>query len=167
VVALVVAAALGQGNSLDDASTTSLPAAAIVTTVPVTATTPPATTAAPTTAVPTTAVPTTVPPTPAPTAPPPAELIPGFALPADIDEFLATLENDPDIVGPRGNDLAEQLDSLLTNNRGKFEDRKAQLMDRIEEWRDDGELDPVVAAAALAFVGDLDKQNGRGGNGDD
>jgi hypothetical protein len=36
-------------------------------------------------------------------------------------------------------------------------------MDRIEEWRDHGELDPVVAAAALAFVGDLDKQDGRGG----
>ena len=39
----------------------------------------------------------------------------------------------------------------------KFEDRKEKLMDHIEEWRDDGELDPIVAAAALAFVDDLEK----------
>ncbi len=166
VFALVVAAALGRGNSLDDASTTSAPAAPLVTS-PITATTTPVTTAAPTTATPTTVAPTTVAPTvPPTTTPPPPELIPGFPLPADIDMFLAILATNPDLAGPRGDELAEELDSLLTNNRGNFEDRKAELMDRIEEWRDDGELDPIVAAAALALIDDLDKQDGRG-RGDD
>ncbi len=158
VFALVVAAALGRGNSLDDASTTSAPAAPLVTS-PVTATTTPVTTAAPTTVAPTTVAPT-APPT---TTPPPPELIPGFPLPTDIDMFLAILAANPDLVGPRGDDLAEELDRLLTDSRGKFEDRKAELMDRIEEWRDNGELDPIVAAAALALVDDLEKQDGRGG----
>ncbi len=167
LAAIVLAVALRRGNSLDDAPTTSLPAA--VTSVPVSPTTLPATTVAPTTAAPTTVPPTTAPPTTAPptTAPPttlpPAELIPGFPLPADIDEFLATLAANPDLVGPWGAELVDELTSLLGNNRGKFEDRKDHLMDRIEEVRDDGELDPVVAAAALAFVDDLEKQNGRGG----
>ena len=169
VVALALAAALGPGDSLDDSVTTSAPAAPIVTSAPVT--TAPVTTVVPTTVAPTTAAPTTVAPTAPPTTPPLTELIPGFPIPADIDEFLDILENDPNIVGPRGDDLLEQLDDVLTQRRGNFEDNKDEMSDRIEEWRDDGELDPVVAAAAIAFLDAVDEPrrgNGNGnGNGDD
>src|SRR6478735_8130357 len=155
--ALVVALGDDDEPSLSASSTTA--AAEVATTLA--ATTIPPTTIPPTTVAPTTAAPPTAPPTTLP--PPPPELIPGFPLPADVGAFLAILAANPGLVGPRGDDLAEELDNLLTNNRGKFEDRKAELMDRIEEWRDDGELDPIVAAAALAFVGDLDKRDGRDG----
>jgi hypothetical protein len=170
VVALALAAALGPGDSLDDGVTTSVPAAPILTSAPVT--TAPVTTAVPTTVAPTTAAPTTVPPTTVPptTPPPPTELIPGFPIPADIDEFLDILGADPDVVGPRGEDLLEQLDDVIRERRGNFEDNKAEMADRIEEWRDDGELDPVVAAAAIAFLDTVDEPrrgNGNGGGGDD
>ena len=112
VVALALAAALGPGDSLDDSVTTSAPAAPIVTSAPVT--TAPVTTAVPTTVAPTTVAPTTVAPTAPPTTPPLTELIPGFPIPADIDEFLDILGNDPNIVGPRGDDLLEQLDDVLS-----------------------------------------------------
>ena len=155
--ALVVALGDDDEPSLSASSTTA--AAEVATTLA--ATTIPPTTIPPTTVAPTTAAPPTAPPTTLP--PPPPELIPGFPLPADVGAFLAILAANPGLVGPRGDDLAEELDNLLTNNRGKFEDRKAELMDHIEEWRDDGELDPIVAAAALALVGDLDKRDGRDG----
>jgi len=163
VAALVVAAALGPGDSLDDTVTTSAPATPIVTSAPVT--TAAATTVAPTTVAPTTVVPTTVAPTAPPTTPPLTELIPGFPIPADIDEFLDILENDPNIVGPRGEDLLEQLDEVLTQRRGNFEDNKNEMTDRIEEWRDDGELDPVVAVAAIAFLDAVDEPRRGNGNG--
>ena len=123
------------------------------------------TTVAPTTVVPTTVAPTTVAPTAPPTTPPLTELIPGFPIPADIDEFLDILENDPNIVGPRGEDLLEQLDEVLTQRRGNFEDNKNEMTDRIEEWRDDGELDPVVAVAAIAFLDAVDEPRRGNGNG--
>ncbi len=168
VAALVVAAALGPGDSLDDTVTTSAPAKPIVTSAPVTtapATTAAPTTVAPTTAAPTTVAPTTVAPTAPPTTPPLTELIPGFPIPADIDEFLDILENDPNIVGPRGEDLLEQLDEVLTQRRGNFEDNKNEMTGRIEEWRDDGELDPVVAVAAIAFLDAVDEPRRGNGNG--
>lgn len=166
VVALALAAALGPGDSLDDGVTTSVPAAPIVTTAPVTTVAP--TTVVPTTVAPTTVAPTTVAPTAPPTTPPLTELIPGFPIPADIDEFLDILEDDPNVVGPRGDDLLEQLDEVLTQRRGNFEDNKDEMSDRIEEWRDDGELDPVVAAAAIAFLDTVDEpRRGKGNGGDD
>ena len=47
----------------------------------------------------------TVPPTepPAPTAPPVDELVPGFPVPADLETFLAQLQNDPSVIGRQRN----------------------------------------------------------------
>ena len=85
----------------------------------------------------------------------PQELIPGFAVPVDAEDFLRILEDDPDVVGKRGDDLAEGFKRLLEGPPGKRGDRREELRDDIERWSDDDELDPIIAAVAIHYIDEL------------
>ena len=174
VLGVAVLVALTRDNGTSDAgsalTTTVAPVLDPVATTTAAAPTTAAPTTTPTTAAPTTATPTTVaaPPTVPVTSAPagPVELIPGFPLPADIDEFLATLQDDPELAGARGKDLAKELDKLLGEAPGRFDDRRDALIAHVEEWRDAGELDDTIAAEALVLLEALDGPTQRGGKPD-
>ncbi len=90
----------------------------------------------------------------APVEPPQAELIPGFPVPANAEEFLATLQADPELVGRRGPDLAREFGKVLDDGRGA--PRAAErLRDELTKWFDDGEIEPEIAVAAVAFLDEL------------
>ncbi len=183
-----IAAAAALGDDTPEPTTTSSPPeviAPVTTVAPAAApTTAPPTTAAPTTAVPTTAVPTTLPPTtvpattlpvttlpPATTATPPLlELFPEFPGQLGVETFLLTLQVAPELAGPRGDDLADGLERVLDSPPRQQERRADDLRRDIENWRDDGELDPAVADAALGYLDDLTAEASPGdrpGPGDD
>ena len=157
-LAAALAIALDDGDEADlPAAPTTAPAVEAATTVappttPVTTIT--ATTLAPTTVAPTTVAPTTVAPTTVtPTVP--QELIPGFPVPVDFEDFLRILAGDPDLVGKRGDDLFEEFDELLDGPPGRRDDRQDDLRDDIQRWSDDDELDPIIAAVAIHYLDEL------------
>jgi hypothetical protein len=105
------------------------------------------TTITPTT--PTSTTTTTVPPTttvPTPTTPPVAELVPGFPIPDTIQAFLAQLEGDPSVIGPRGVDVETELDRMLRERSDRKQaDRARELIAHLDEWAGDGGVEVVVA----------------------
>jgi hypothetical protein len=107
-------------------------------------TTEPATTEPPVTEPPVTEPATTEPPV---TEPPVAELIPGFAATDDLGVFLEQLERDPDLVGEEGKDLAKDLREVLEARGGRQRNDARELSEELEEWVDEGEIDPTIAAA--------------------
>jgi hypothetical protein len=138
----------------DASATSALPVNLPPATVPVdtTPTTVAATTVPPTTLAPTTLPPTTVAPT---TVPPPTEIIPGFPIPIDLEQFLLTLDSDPDLVGQRGEDLAKELERVLDERPNRIGARAEELRNRIEEWVREEEIDPAVAAVTIMFLDEL------------
>jgi serine/threonine-protein kinase len=105
----------------------------------------------------TTEPPVTEPPVTEPpvTEPPVAELIPGFAATDDLGVFLEQLERDPDLVGEEGKDLAKDLREVLEANGGRQRNDARELSEKLEEWVDEGEIDPAIAAALDVLLAPL------------
>ena len=95
---------------------------------------------------------TTAPPTPAPRE----ELIPGFPVPTDRDEFVRLLDEERDGVGSRGKELAKDLGKLFDKPSGPKSKEIDKLRDSIEEWTDDDELNPAIEAVALDYLDAMD-----------
>jgi eukaryotic-like serine/threonine-protein kinase len=120
------------------------------TTVPTTSTTSaPAPTTAPTTTTPTTSAPT-----------------PPSTLPSSLEELIALLAEEPGIAGERGEDLLDRLDDVQRRDGNRQRARAEDALDDIDEWVDDGELDPTFAAAARAVLEPL-ASSGSDGSDDD
>ncbi len=167
---------LGRGDdSTSDAATDSNEAvaleietsveAAAVTSVPGITIPPTAPSATP---APTTVASTTLPPT---TPAPPTEIIPGFPIPIDVQQFLATIDANPDLVGERGEELAKELDRVLRERPNRIAQRADDLRDRVEQWVDDEELDPAIAGVTIVYLDEAIAANpapeGPGPGGDD
>jgi len=163
--ALAVALSMALGDDdpgISTVTTTAQPAAVVTTVAPATTvapTTVPPTTVAPTTVPPTTVAPTTVPPTTVPPTTVSQELIPGFPVPVDFEDFLRLLDDDPDAVGERGEDLFKELEKLFEDPPGRRSDRREELRDDIVRWSDDDELDPIIAAAAIHYIDELEARD--------
>ncbi len=75
------------------------------------------------------------------------EIIPGFPRTDDIEVFLRQLEDDPDLVGERGEDLAEKLREVLDKNGKKQRDAARDLREEMVKWVEDEELNADIADA--------------------
>jgi serine/threonine-protein kinase len=91
-------------------------------------------------------------------------------IPTTIDGLIALLAADPTQYGTRGPDLLEALLRIRDHPdpKGKQTER---LVDDIEEWVADDELDPSIGALALHILGvstqDFSSDQQGGGNGED
>ena len=91
------------------------------------------------------------------------EIIPGFPLTDDLQVFLQQLQANPALVGPAGTQLTESLGELLAEKANKQQrERASELSDQIEEWVNDGQLDPSISQSLLELLAPLN----RSGNGD-
>jgi hypothetical protein len=118
-----------------------------------------------TTIAPTTTVAPTQPPT---TTPPPVdELVPGFPVPVDIEDFLEQLAGDPSVIGSHGADIEDELDGVLDQRSPrKRADRARELIGHLEEWADDGGVNVDVADLLIEWLAPF-AGDGPGGDGDD
>jgi serine/threonine-protein kinase len=157
----------------DDSSGTDLLAAADSTTAGISTepgvATPATAAAEPSTTVSTTVAPTQPPTTTLPTVP---VLVPGFPQPANIDEFLEQLADDPSVLGPHGVDIESDLRRMLDERSDRKQtDRARELVDNLERWADDDSVDSLVAEVLIEFLapfaGDGPGGDGDGGDGDD
>lgn len=165
-IALARSDADGSGSVATQA--TGVPAA-VATTVPpdpttqeTPATTAPPTTVPPTTVPPTTVPPTTVPPTTTPGTEPPApptppELIPGFPATEDIDQFIDQLRDRESAAGKQSRKLGDGMRDVLKEDDEDRTKEIADLIEKIDEWLEKDEIDPVVAARAVDFLTDRDE----------
>lgn len=167
-VALLVivggAIALARGESTDSdidatgAQPTAAPPASTV--APADPTTPP--TAAPTTPPPTEAPPTTSPPAIEAVTP---ELIPGFLATDDIEQFIDQLRGPQSTAGKQSRKLGDGLSDVFKEDGEDRSKEVRELVEKIDEWVNEEEIDPTVAARAVAFLADLG--TGDQGDGDD
>ena len=105
---------------------------------------------------------TAAPPTPLP-VPVIGEIIPGFPRTDDLQVFLQQLQANPALVGPAGTQLTESLGELLAEKANKQQrERASELSDQIEEWVDDGQLDPSISQSLLELLAPLNR-NGNDG----
>ena len=89
-------------------------------------------------------------PTPPPSASPTTpvdEIIPGFANTDDIEVFLLQLEDDPDLVGEKGEELAERLSAMLRERGKKQRDAAKEIREDMVKWVEDEELNADIAEA--------------------
>lgn len=142
---------------------TAVPAAdtATETSTPITSpseTSPPVTTAAPQTTPAPTDPPATDPPeTDPPATEPPVTDPPSPELPNDLDELLGVPS---DLYGPRTDDLLDELVEV-----GGDPERARQLLERANEWIQDGELEPGLLPVLDQLFGPLAAQAGNNGQG--
>jgi hypothetical protein len=122
----------------------------------------PATTAAPATASPETAPPATTPSTTAPAEP---TIVPGFPLTDDLAVFLDQLDDAPEVVGPAGPLLAEELREVLDKQGRRQRDHADALAQSVEIWVGEGTLAPEVGAVLAPLLADL--SSGSNDRGDD
>jgi serine/threonine-protein kinase len=128
----------------------------------------PATAAATTPGEPSTTVATTVAPTQPPTTPLPTvqELVPGFPEPANIDEFLEQLADDPSVLGPHGVDIESDLRRMLDEKSDRKQANHArELVDDLERWADDGSVAAAAAELLIEYLAPF-AGDGPGGDGD-
>jgi serine/threonine-protein kinase len=87
-------------------------------------------------------------------------------IPTTIDELIALLAASPGLFGERRSDLLESLIDLQEHPdpNGK---RVERLVNDIEKWVSDGELDPVIGALTLNILGMSTQNFQGGGNGED
>ena len=90
-----------------------------------------------------------------PTQPPPVELIPGFPATDDIQQFIDQLQAGRNVVGKQSKRLGDAVQKLLDSDSEQRAKDAAELATQVSEWVDEGEIDPVVAAAAYKFLADL------------
>ncbi|MDQ3177682.1 MAG: hypothetical protein M3Q72_09080, partial [Actinomycetota bacterium] len=122
---------------------------------------------APATTLPATTVPATTPP---PTTHPP--LIDVDVLPDDLGELTGLVAAAPGSFGGRGPDLQSALERLVESNGGGGTRKAAQdLIDDLDRWSADGEIDPSVADHVRELVQPFaeggGKDEGKGKEGDD
>jgi serine/threonine-protein kinase len=87
------------------------------------------------------------------TAPIVAEIIPGFPLTDDLETFLSQLQQDPALVGPAGDELAEGLGRVLRENSArKRRDGAAALTGQLANWVTAQQMDPAIAQALTQLL---------------
>jgi hypothetical protein len=89
-------------------------------------------------------------------------------LPTTIDGLVAFLASNPDAFGARGRELLDRIVDL-SDDPGRGHDAENLARD-IQQWVEDGELDPNIAALTFQILGvsPEDQSDGPGrGNGDD
>jgi hypothetical protein len=112
----------------------------------------------------TVAVTTVAPTTTLPTVP---VLVPGFPAPANIDEFLEQLAEDPSVLGPHGVEIERDLRRTLDEKSDRRQaDHARKLIGDLERWTDDGSVDSLVAEVLIEFLAPF-AGDGPGGDGDD
>jgi serine/threonine-protein kinase len=90
--------------------------------------------------------------TAAPTAAPADDLVAGFPRTDDIDQFIDQLRDGRDIVGKQSKRLGDGLRKVADEDADKQVDAARKLAEKLDEWIDDGDIDPVVGTAALDFL---------------
>ena len=84
-------------------------------------------------------------------------------MPADLESFLAQLTADPSVVGAHGGEIERDLRHMLEEkSTRKQSDQARRLIDHVEEWRDNGSLDPAVTdflVPLLAPIADRDDED--------
>lgn len=90
---------------------------------------------------------TTLPPTTTTTLPPTTTT----TLPSSVEGLLGLLAGNPALAGPRGSELAEELADVLERPDPKGK-RAEQLIEDIDEWVQDGELDPTIGLLAQQLL---------------
>jgi serine/threonine-protein kinase len=150
-VAVLVWATRDRGGA--DAGTATTSPSSVATT-----TTPAPTTVAETTAAPTTAAPTTTLP-PTTTAPPPTT---ATSTPT-VDDVVAAMVEDPTLFGAHTFEVVAVLARI--DGRGNDAKQAADLLDRVDNWVEDGEVDQSAADLLHAALGPIAEQRG-GGKGD-
>ena len=114
-------------------------------------------------------------PAPPPASEPPAEEEPP-APPSDIPSLITLLASQPDVYGPKQQDLRKGLEKVEGSVGDKQIEEAAVLQDQTVEWVDNGELDVNVGGLAVMLLDPLasqfdgqdeeDESKGRGnGNG--
>ena len=90
------------------------------------------------------------------------ELVPGFPVPADLEAFLAQLADDPSVIGPRGEDVEDDLARLLDQNSPQQARRSSTRVDPTtsSEWADEGSVDPAVAEHLIAQLEPIASSDG-------
>ncbi len=98
------------------------------------------------------------------TTPPtlPATLVP--QVPQTIDQLITLLAANPTKYGTRGPEL---LAALRSFRAAPSSGAAADLIDEVRGWLDDGELDPVIGAAAIRFLSPTAAAGDNGDNGND
>ncbi|MEO6651127.1 MAG: serine/threonine-protein kinase [Ilumatobacteraceae bacterium] len=160
--AIALARGDSNGSNATDAQSTAAPNAVTIappdsTPSPTQATAPPPTTPAPAAPAPTTPLATDPPNSP--------ELIPGFPATDDVGQFIDQLRDPKSTAGKQSRKLGDGLRDVLKEDS---EDRSKEIRDvveNIDEWLATDEIDPTVAARAIAFLAELD--TGRVGDHDD
>ena len=102
---------------------------------------------------------TPAPASPAPETPPPAAAAPPRA--GDLPGLIDLLADDPEAYGESGPELLDGLEKVEGERGGKQRDEARKARDDIAGWLEDGELDPVVAQAALAALDPIAGPPGR------
>jgi hypothetical protein len=111
------------------------------------------TTAAPSTTITTTSTTTTTTVPPTTTVAPVAELVPGFPIPDTVQAFLAQLQGDPSVIGPRGVDVETELDRMLRERSDRKQaERARELIAHLDEWAGEGGVEVVVADYLIGLL---------------
>ena len=75
------------------------------------------------------------------------EIIPGFPRTDDIEVFWLLIEHDPDLVGEKGQELADRLREVLDQHGKKQRDAARDLREEMVKWVEDEELNADIADA--------------------
>ena len=92
-------------------------------------------------------------------APPARDAAPPRA--GDLPGLIDLFADDPEAYGESGPDLLDRLEKVEGERGGKQRDEARKARDDIAGWLEDGELDPVVAEAALAALDPIAGPPGR------
>ena len=76
--------------------------------------------------------------------------------PQTIDELIALLAADPDAFGEKGEDLLDKLQEVQDEQDGE---KAAKLIEEIDKWVDEGQLDPEVGSQAQQLLVPLATQS--------
>jgi hypothetical protein len=78
------------------------------------------------------------------------------------------VEDDPSVIGPRGGDVASELDRILGERSDrKRADRARELIAHADEWADDDTLDSAVADHLIGLLEPIADEGSGGDDGDD
>ena len=83
-------------------------------------------------------------------------------MPENIGELIALLAADPDAFGEKGSDL---LDKLVEVQEEGDSEKAAKLIEEIDKWVAEGQLDPNAGALAQQLLAPLAAQPSEDGRG--
>lgn len=99
---------------------------------------------------------------PADGAVPPDEVVPGFPWTDDLEVFLAQLEDDPQRVGPAGEEIARDLRLTLEQNGRPHQARAASaLQEKVVDLAKTEQLDPGIMMVLHGLLEPLAQSPGR------